>query len=227
MAEARQSAKPTLWFRIVDGMMRRRADKLCKRLAPLLDATLGSASSTSMSIIDVGCGTGHNACALRAARPDRGIEQCDVSDFQYADPRVQTGRIENNRLPYPDAAADAALLLYVLHYCPDPKALLGEIQRVSPRLILIQSAVTQWQGHAVLCCREWIMGRGGFRIAQRLAGIPGNHEALRPARRYTRETLLAELAATGWQVRHHAYAPWPGCGLSRDVLVLEASPSHG
>ena len=54
--------------------------------------------------------------------------------FDTVNPAIWDGQ----RLPYADRTFDLALLLTVLHHCPDPDAVLREAFRVAPTVVVIE-----------------------------------------------------------------------------------------
>jgi SAM-dependent methyltransferase len=88
------------------------------------------------TIIDVGCGDGALAAELLAQRPDVGIEGYDVLVRENASIPVRP--FDGRRLPLPDAAVDAVVLVDVLHHCHDPEDMLREAVRVARRVVIVK-----------------------------------------------------------------------------------------
>lgn len=169
--------------------------------------------------LDLGSGTGHNAVALaRALRAD--VVPVDVADLHTSGPApmLYGGRA----LPFPDDAFDGAMLLFVLHYLPDPLLTLRELRRVTRRrVLLMQSTWRHAPARRLLAAREWALGRGGFALARALRCLPAAPCRMQPLRFMTRTELLRLCASA--QLRAAKIVPSRGdrIGLSRDLLVLE------
>lgn len=87
------------------------------------------------SIIDIGCGGAHIAKALK----DMGYHATPLdiknkSYFEDMQPIIYNGE----KIPFPDASFDVALLLTVLHHIKNPLITLAEAKRVSKRIIIIE-----------------------------------------------------------------------------------------
>ena len=87
-------------------------------------------------VLDVGCGAGQVAKAVKHARPDLEVCGCDISrsalataaapDAGGVDFRVSTAE----RLPFADAEVDFVWIFDVLEHVDDPEAVLREVRRV-------------------------------------------------------------------------------------------------
>jgi SAM-dependent methyltransferase len=198
--------------RLLERLLERRAEVLARRVEPFL-ADCGS-------VLDIGCGTGHNMAALRALCPQLAVGEADVVDMKVVgEPPVLIG---NTVLPFPQDRFDCGLLLFVLHYPADPVSLLRESHRVvRRRLLILQStwgdALSRW----LLQGREWLQGVAAFHVAQRAGLIRPCRCPLRPARFLDRPQLEALFRDSGWAVRRRLEERWPGTHLSRDLYVLE------
>jgi SAM-dependent methyltransferase len=104
----------------------RRVLVLAERLARLLPP--------GPRLLDVGCGDGSIARALADRRPDLAIEGYDVLARPNA--AIPVTRFDGTRLPVPDGAADAVLLVDVLHHAGNAVLLLRECARVAPIVIV-------------------------------------------------------------------------------------------
>lgn len=198
--------------RLLDRLLERRADALARRISPFL-ADCGS-------ILDIGCGTGHNAAALRALQPQRPVYEADVVDMKVvgAPPVI----INETVLPFPDGRFACGLFLFVLQYPPDPVSLLREAHRIiSNRLLILQSTWDDTFSHWLLGRREWLQGAAAFHVAKWAGLIKPCHCPLRPARLMDRPYLEGLFRRSGWTVHCRQEARWPGTRLSRDLYVLE------
>ncbi len=193
-------------------LMRRRARELALRLAPHVPV--------AGTLLDIGCGTGHNAVALREFFPRLQVIEADVVDMKtVGGPPVL---IHDARLPFADGAFPAALLLFILHYPQDPGALVREALRVaSHKLIVVQSTWVHRPARAVLQAREWIQGRGAFTLAKAVRFVKNVECPMRPIRYFDREMLDELLTQPGWVVTRPEGARVPLAGLSRDLYILE------
>ena len=163
------------------------------RLAqPFLDF-VGTAAGEH--VLDVGCGTGHLAVALRAREPE-----CRIIGVDLAAPYVEraqrradaTGiefRVGNAcELEFPDASFDRVLSLLVLHFVPRTAQAIAEMRRVARPGAVV--AATVWDA------------RGGF-VSNRLffdtaAAIdPAANE--RRMRNYTRPMTRPDELAQAWR----------------------------
>lgn len=202
--------------RLLDALMFRRAEQLVRRLRPHLPG--------SGRLLDVGSGTGHNALVLER-RTGLAVTEIDVA------PMNCVGRtpllFDGARLPFADAAFEAATLLFVLHYAVDPALLLREARRVTRGpLLVLQSVSASRTGAALLRAREWGQGRGAYRATQWAGLLPRGPHSLTPRCFHTRPSLDRLVAAAGLRVvvREPSVDGWPG--LSRELLGLERD-EHG
>jgi SAM-dependent methyltransferase len=198
--------------RVLERLLERRAEALACRISPFL-ADYGS-------VLDIGCGTGHNASALRAMRPRLSVDEADVVDMKVVG--SAPALIHEAVLPFPNERFDCGLMLFVLHYPSDPVTLLRDAHRViSSRLVIVQStwgdAISRW----LLWGRERIQGVAAFQVARRAGLIRPCPCPLRPARLMDRQHLEGLFRTSGWTVHCRQAERWPGTRLSRDLYVLE------
>jgi len=198
--------------RLLERLLERRAEALAHRIAPFLP--------DCGSVLDIGCGTGHNAAALRARCPRLAIYEADVVDMKVVGdpPAIILAAV----LPFPEARFDCGLLLFVLHYPADPGPLLCEAHRVlRQRLLVLQSTWGDALSHGLLRGREWLQGIAMFHVALRAGLIRPCPCPLRPARLWDRPNLEQLFRVSGWRVQCRQEERWPGTRLSRDLFVLE------
>jgi SAM-dependent methyltransferase len=114
-------------------------------------------------ILDAGCGNGrYSRFLLRQADADARIAGFDYSRqmLQRARRRLHSDRAalvaaDLTRLPYADAAFDAAICGWVLEHLPDPRLGLGELARVlrpGGKLLLLTTEDTL---AGAMCSRLW------------------------------------------------------------------------
>ena len=87
-------------------------------------------------VLDVGCGAGSVAKAVKSARPDLEVHGCDISKSSLAiaanpstagvDFRLATAE----RIPFGDAEFDFVWIFDVLEHVDSPEAMLSEVRRV-------------------------------------------------------------------------------------------------
>lgn len=85
-------------------------------------------------VIDVGCGSGDLAALIMRMRPDVSIEGIDV--LVRPGTAIPVHAYDGQHIPFADNAFDAAMVVDVLHHTDDPAAVLAEISRVAPTVII-------------------------------------------------------------------------------------------
>ena len=151
------------------------------------------------AIGDLGCGTGHVACALapfvaRVIAVDRSGEMLQAARRRLRDlANVEVKRGALEALPIADGELDAATLLLVLHHVSDPAAALSEAARVlkpGGRLLIAdmlphdREEYRQQMGHVWLGfgddqLRRLLVSAGFDRV--RIVALPVNAAAKGPA----------------------------------------------
>ncbi len=86
-------------------------------------------------VLDVGCGAGQVAKAVKRERPDLSVLACDVSRAAIAAASASPEGVDfrsalADRLPYDDAEFDFVWILDVLEHVDQPEAVLREVARV-------------------------------------------------------------------------------------------------
>ncbi len=89
----------------------------------------------SGSVLDVGCGAGQVAKAVKEARPDLVVHGCDISESALAvasagAPDVDFRLATAERLPFADGEMDFVWIFDVLEHVEDPGTVLREVHRV-------------------------------------------------------------------------------------------------
>lgn len=108
-------------------------------------------------LVDVGCGSGAIAAAVREARPDVTPEGFDV--LVRPGTAIPVSRFDGRRLPLEDFAADAALVVDVLHHAEDPAALLAECARVARVVVVKDHLASSRRDRATLALMDWVGNR--------------------------------------------------------------------
>ncbi len=85
-------------------------------------------------VLDVGCGSGDLAALVMQLRPDVTIEGIDV--LVRPGTAILVHPYDGQHIPFADNAFDAAIVIDVLHHTDDPEAVLAEIARVAPMVIV-------------------------------------------------------------------------------------------
>jgi SAM-dependent methyltransferase len=95
-------------------------------------------------VLDVGCGPGRYAQALRAARSERPVVACDLSAGMIAAAGPPAVVATAAQLPFRSGAFAASLALHMLYHVEIPDVALAELARVTDGLVLI---TTNAHGH--------------------------------------------------------------------------------
>jgi SAM-dependent methyltransferase len=124
----------------------RRVRILADRLAPLLPP--------GRRVLDIGCGSGSLAKALLARRPDLAIEGYDV--LARPESVIPVTHFDGTHLPVPGGAADAVLLVDVLHHAQDPVTLLRECARAAPVVLVKDHLADSKLDERILRFMDWV-----------------------------------------------------------------------
>jgi SAM-dependent methyltransferase len=105
-------------------------------------------------VLDVGCGSGDLAALVMQIRPDVRIEGIDV----LVRPRtaIPVHAYDGAHIPFADASFDAAMVVDVLHHTDNPEAVLAEIGRVAPRIVIKDHLRDGVAANATLRFMDWI-----------------------------------------------------------------------
>ncbi len=108
--------------------------------------------SAGDKILDVGAGSGWIAERIKE-RKNTEVMLLDVVDFNQTDLPLQL--YDGNTMPFKDNSFDATLLIFMLHHCSNPLAVLKEATRVSKnRIIVIEDTFLSWFDKAALCIND-------------------------------------------------------------------------
>lgn len=108
-------------------------------------------------LVDVGCGSGDVAKAVATLRPDVRPEGYDV--LVRGATAIPVTAFDGRRLPLADGAADAALLVDVLHHADDPAALLAECARVARVVVVKDHLMGSALDERTLAFMDWVGNR--------------------------------------------------------------------
>lgn len=145
MSDAAIGAVGALHARAVFG---RRVRVLSREIAKLLPPG---------RLVDIGCGSGTMARAVRALRPDVSPEGFDVLVRPGAE--IPVTAFDGRRLPLADGAADAAMLVDVLHHTEDPPGLLAECARAA-RVVVVKDHLSRgFLDERTLAFMDWVGNR--------------------------------------------------------------------
>ena len=95
---------------------------------------LSDLSQVHGRVLDVGCGAGSIAKAVKRARPDLEVLGCDLSESALATARVAPEGVDFHlataeRLPFDDGTLDFVWIVDVLEHVDDPERVLREVAR--------------------------------------------------------------------------------------------------
>ena len=171
----------TLHEKLIFGRrIRRLADAIAERLP------LGA------RVLDVGCGSGDLAALILARRDDVSIEGIDV--LVRPQTAIPVHAYDGASIPFPDDHFDAAIVVDVLHHTDDPEAVLTEIMRVAPLVVVKDHLRDGVLAGATLRVMDWV-GNAAHGVR-----LPYNY-----------------LSSRQWR------AIWQRLGLSVDSLVTDLS----
>lgn len=130
-----------------------------RRLASYLAEMLGDVRS----VLDVGCGDGATAEAVRVHLPNARFVGVDVAVDRRV--RIPAARYDGRRLPFADGSFDAVMAVDVLHHTTDIGAVLAEMARVAARVVVLKD-------HAVTGRWTWMAVAGADWVTNAPYGVP-------------------------------------------------------
>lgn len=133
------------------------------RRARVLARQLATRLPSGGRILDVGTGSGTLARLVQLSRRELHIVGVDV--WLARRPLLPTALFDGWRLPFPDGSFDAAMLVDVLHHADNARALLGEVVRVSPSVILIKDHLREGLGAQLTLAFMDRVGNARFGVA--------------------------------------------------------------
>lgn len=99
-----------------------------------LAAAISARVPQNARVLDVGCGSGDLAALIMQLRPDVSIEGIDV--LVRPGTAIPVHAYDGSHIPFAQDAFDVAMVVDVLHHTDDPEAVLAEIARVAPIIIV-------------------------------------------------------------------------------------------
>ncbi|WP_259467490.1 bifunctional 2-polyprenyl-6-hydroxyphenol methylase/3-demethylubiquinol 3-O-methyltransferase UbiG [Sphingomonas sp. PP-F2F-G114-C0414] len=105
-------------------------------------------------VLDVGCGSGDLAVLIMQKRPDVVIEGIDV--LVRPDTAIPVHAFDGAHIPFDDNAFDAAIVVDVLHHTDDPEAVLAEIARIAPMVIIKDHLRDGIAANTTLRFMDWV-----------------------------------------------------------------------
>lgn len=105
-------------------------------------------------VLDVGCGSGDLALLVMDLRKDVRIEGIDV--LVRPNTAIPVHAFDGAHIPFGDNTFDAAIVIDVLHHTDDPAAVLAEIARVAPQVIVKDHLRDGIAAGATLRFMDWV-----------------------------------------------------------------------
>ena len=150
------------------------------------------------AVLDVGAGDGLLAKRVMERRPDVSIRGVDVLARPHS--HIPVEMFDGVRLPFPDRAFDAVMMVDVLHHASEQDALLAEMSRVTRGVVVIKDhLVDGLLAHPTLRFMDWL-GNARHGVA-----LP---YAYWTRTRWQEAFDRARLRVTHWRGALHLY-PWP------------------
>lgn len=140
--------------RLLDGVVRQFAHHALEARAEKLTTFFENQIPGKSRILDLGGGWGFYAEPLKK----RGHEHLILDVVQPGYQKAPVVLYDGIKIPFPDQSFDAAILVTMLHHVDDPKALLGEVYRVTrKRVVVIEDIYHHGIGLFWTICRDRIL----------------------------------------------------------------------
>jgi SAM-dependent methyltransferase len=167
------------------------------------------------SLLDIGCGDGHNTKRLAEIAGATRVAGVDVQVRPTAVIEVQP--YQGRDVPFPDQSFDAVSLVDVLHHCEDPQRVLDEAVRVARKMVIIKDHLAFGPVTRKMLYYMDIVGNAKDSIPS-----PGTYFELRDWVRMT-ELAKARIAAIDWPLKTHDL-PWSIVGWPRLQFTAKLVP---
>ncbi len=151
----------------------------------------------SLTILDVGCGSGKLAARLQKDNPGWIFQGIDVV-LQPNCP-IPVSLFNGVDIPFADNSFDVVFCLDMLHHSDNPKAILSEAARIARHWVVVKDheARNRWD-HYMLTCLDWLGNAG--------TGVPLPYRFLSP----TEWQVLFQQSGLQEAERCNALRYWPG-----------------
>jgi len=136
--------------------------------APAEFKRIGPFINENETVLDIGAGGGWTGQLISESKGAK-VTLLDVKDFNHSSLPVTI--YDGEKIPFEDNTFDVSLLLFVLHHCKDPEAVLKEAMRVSKRVIILEDTFYTWFGRLIVCTNDvltnlpsFLMSKGGMSL---------------------------------------------------------------
>jgi len=119
-----------------------------------LAAAIAERLPQNARVLDIGCGSGDLAMLVMQLRPDVSIEGIDV--LVRPGTAIPVTEYDGSHIPFADNEFDAAMVIDVLHHTDDPEAVLAEISRVAPQVIIKDHLRDGFAAETTLRLMDWV-----------------------------------------------------------------------
>jgi SAM-dependent methyltransferase len=119
-----------------------------------LAAAIAERLPQGVRVLDVGCGSGDLAALIMQMRPDVTIEGIDV--LVRPGTAIPVHAYDGAHIPFPNDAFDVAMVIDVLHHTDDPEAVLAEIARIAPVIVVKDHLRNGVAAGATLRFMDWV-----------------------------------------------------------------------
>lgn len=122
--------------------------------APRILNDIWSFLKTGERVLDIGAGGGWTG-ELISEKKRAKVQLLDVEDFNRS--KLSLVIYDGKSIPFPDNSFDSSLLLFVLHHCKDPLAVLKEAVRVTKsRIIIYEDTYSSPFERVLVCTNDFI-----------------------------------------------------------------------
>ena len=138
--------------------------------------------------MDIGAGGGWPGELISK---EKGVEVqlLDVEDFNRS--KLPLVVYDGKNIPFKDYSFDNSLLLFVLHHCKDPLAVLKEAIRVTKsRIIIYEDTYNSSFERALVCTNDFISNSPSFLFSPSKMNMPYNYRVVEDWERIFQDTGL-------------------------------------